>query len=156
MMDRRALLHCLPACALAWQVLPARAQDAAYPNKPIRVVPFGTAGGPIDSIARVYGERLTQRWGQTVIVDAKPGASGILAADFVAKSPPDGYTLMLTLSLTHTTVPLLQTEGALRPAARLPAADADCHRRPDADRARRQPGQQPEGVRRLGARPRAV
>ena len=85
----------------------ARADDT-YPNKPIRVVPFGTAGGPIDSIARVYGEMLKQRWNQPVIVDAKPGASGIVAADFVAKAPADGYTLLLTLSLTHTTVPLLQ------------------------------------------------
>ncbi|MFY9511583.1 MAG: tripartite tricarboxylate transporter substrate binding protein [Rubrivivax sp.] len=105
-MDRRALLFCLPACAL--HGLPAQAQDGAYPNKAIRLVPFGTAGGPIDNIARIYGERLAQRWGQTVVVDAKPGASGIVAADFVAKAPPDGYTLMLTLSLTHTTVPLLQ------------------------------------------------
>lgn len=82
--------------------------DEAYPNKPIRLVPFGTAGGPIDNIARSYGEALKQRFGQPVIVDAKPGASGIVATDFVAKAPPDGYTLLLTLSLTHTTVPLLQ------------------------------------------------
>jgi tripartite-type tricarboxylate transporter receptor subunit TctC len=79
----------------------ARAQATDYPSKPIRIVPFGTAGGPIDTLGRIYGEKLTQRWGQPVIVDAKPGASGILATDFVAKAPPDGYTLMLTLSLTH-------------------------------------------------------
>lgn len=85
-----------------------RAQQDPYPSRPIRVVPFGTAGGPIDAMARVYGEQITRRWGQQVLVDPKPGASGIVAADFVAKSPPDGYTLMLTLSLTHTTVPLLQ------------------------------------------------
>ena len=105
---RRALLQWLPAGALALHGLHGRAQEAPYPNKPIRVVPFGTAGGPIDNIARLFGEQITRRWGQPVIVDAKPGASGIIAADFVAKSPPDGYTLMLTLSLTHTTVPLLQ------------------------------------------------
>lgn len=83
--------------------LPAGAQApvADYPSKPIRVVPFGTAGGPIDTLARVFGERLSQRWGQPVVVDAKPGASGIVATDFVAKSAPDGHTLMLTLSLTH-------------------------------------------------------
>ena len=94
----------------------ARAQDAAYPNKPIRIVPFGTAGGPIDAMARVYGEEISKRWGQPVIVDAKPGASGIVAADFVAKAPPDGYTLLLTLSLTHTTVPLLQKKVPYDPA----------------------------------------
>ena len=104
---RRRLLQALAALPLSsapW----ALAQEGAYPARPIRIVPFGTAGGPIDIIARLYGERITQRFGQQVLVDAKPGASGIVAADFVAKSPPDGYTLMLTLSLTHTTVPMLQ------------------------------------------------
>ncbi len=104
---RRQTLWRLCGTLLALQGLDVRA-DEAYPNKPIRLVPFGTAGGPIDTIARLYGEALKQRWSQPVIVDAKPGASGIVAADFVAKAPPDGYTLMLTLSLTHTTVPLLQ------------------------------------------------
>jgi tripartite-type tricarboxylate transporter receptor subunit TctC len=94
---------------------PVFAQDAPYPNRPIRIVPFGTAGGPIDAIARLYGERLTQRFGQQVLVDPKPGASGIVAADFVAKAPPDGHTLMLTLSLTHTTVPLLQKKTPYDP-----------------------------------------
>ena len=105
--DRRAVLRRLGAASLVLGQRVAWADDS-YPNKPIRVVPFGTAGGPIDAIARSYGEALKQRWNQPVIVDAKPGASGIVAADFVAKAPPDGYTLMLTLSLTHTTVPLLQ------------------------------------------------
>ena len=113
---RRTALQWLSGGALLLHGLRPAAQDSAYPNRPIRLVPFGTAGGPIDSIARSYGERLTQRWGQPVIVDAKPGASGIVAADFVAKAPPDGYTLMLTLSLTHTTVPLLQTKVPYDPA----------------------------------------
>jgi tripartite-type tricarboxylate transporter receptor subunit TctC len=91
------------------------AQDAPFPSKPIRVVPFGTAGGPIDTIARLYGERITQRVSQPVVVDAKPGASGIVAADFVARAPADGHTLMLTLSLTHTTVPLLQSKTPYDP-----------------------------------------
>ena len=105
--DRRAALWRLGGLGLVLGAPVAQADDS-YPNKPIRIVPFGTAGGPIDAIARGYGEALKQRWSQPVIVDAKPGASGIVAADFVAKAPPDGYTLMLTLSLTHTTVPLLQ------------------------------------------------
>ena len=73
----------------------ALAQTPPFPSKVIRIVPFGTGGGPIDTLARVYAEKLQQRWGQPVIVDAKPGASGIIAADFVAKSAPDGYTLLL-------------------------------------------------------------
>jgi tripartite-type tricarboxylate transporter receptor subunit TctC len=79
----------------------ASAQEPGYPTRVIRIVPFGTAGGPIDIVARMYAERLTQRWGQPVIVDPKPGASGIIAADFVAKAPADGYTLLMTMTLTH-------------------------------------------------------
>ena len=105
--DRRAALGRVGGVLLVLGAGPVSADDS-FPNKPIRIVPFGTAGGPIDAIARSYGEALKQRWNQPVIVDAKPGASGIVATDFVAKAPPDGYTLMLTLSLTHTTVPLLQ------------------------------------------------
>lgn len=72
-----------------------------FPSKVIRIVPFGTAGGPIDTIARIYADKLQQRWGKPVLVDAKPGASGIIAADFVAKAAPDGHTVMFTLPLTH-------------------------------------------------------
>jgi tripartite-type tricarboxylate transporter receptor subunit TctC len=82
--------------------------SATFPSKLIRIVPFGTAGGPIDAIARAYAEKLQARWGQSVIVDAKPGASGIIAADFVAKAAPDGYTVLMTLPLTHVNVPILQ------------------------------------------------
>jgi tripartite-type tricarboxylate transporter receptor subunit TctC len=93
---------------LAWTAAPLSAQSPAFPNRLIRIVPFGTAGGPIDTLARAYGEKLQARWGQSVIVDAKPGASGIIAADFVAKAPPDGHTVMFTLPLTHVNVPILQ------------------------------------------------
>ena len=94
--------------ALAHAPLIAQATPPPFPNRVIRIVPFGTAGGPIDVLARVYGEKLQQRWGQSVIVDAKPGASGVIAADFVAKAAPDGHTVMFTLPLTHVNVPILQ------------------------------------------------
>lgn len=86
------------------------AQTGPFPNRPVRIVPFGTAGGPIDGLARAYGEKLQQRWGQSIIVDAKPGASGIIAADFVAKSAPDGHTVMMTLPLTHVNNAILQAK----------------------------------------------
>jgi tripartite-type tricarboxylate transporter receptor subunit TctC len=96
------------AAALAATGVPALAQTPPFPNKPIRIVPFGTGGGPIDSLARAYGEKLQQRWGQPIVVDAKPGASGIIAADFVAKAAPDGHTVMVTLPLTHVNNAILQ------------------------------------------------
>lgn len=93
---------------LAATPLLAQTQPPAFPSKVIRIVPFGTGGGPIDTLARVYAERLQQRWGQPVIVDAKPGASGIIAADFVAKAAPDGHTVLFTLPLTHVNNAILQ------------------------------------------------
>lgn len=89
---------------------PLMAQTPPFPNRVIRIVPFGTGGGPIDTIARVYADKLQQRWGQSVIVDAKPGASGIIAADFVAKAAPDGHIVMFTLPITHVNNAILQTK----------------------------------------------
>ncbi|MBL8316761.1 MAG: tripartite tricarboxylate transporter substrate binding protein, partial [Burkholderiaceae bacterium] len=106
MIPRRHFAAGMAALAVA----PLQAQTAAFPNRVIRIVPFGTAGGPIDTLARAYGEKLQARWGQSIIVDAKPGASGIIAADFVAKAPPDGHTVMFTLPLTHVNVPILQSK----------------------------------------------
>jgi tripartite-type tricarboxylate transporter receptor subunit TctC len=96
--------------AAAFAALPALAQPAAFPSKPIRIVPFGTGGGPIDSLARAYADKLSARWGQPVVVDAKPGASGIIAADFVAKAAPDGHTVLFTLPLTHVNLPIVQAK----------------------------------------------
>jgi len=108
--DRRTCLAGIAALALGALGDAAFAQaPAAFPSKTIRIIPFGTAGGPIDTIARVYAEKLQQRWGQAVIVDAKPGASGTIAADAVAKSAPDGHTVMFTLPLTHINNAILQS-----------------------------------------------
>jgi tripartite-type tricarboxylate transporter receptor subunit TctC len=84
------------------------AQAQSFPAKPVRIVPFGTAGGPIDTLARMYAEKLRERWKQPVLVEPKPGASGTLAADMVAKAPPDGTTFLITLSLTHINNAVLQ------------------------------------------------
>ncbi|HEY7240887.1 MAG TPA: tripartite tricarboxylate transporter substrate-binding protein, partial [Burkholderiales bacterium] len=97
-MKFRAILLALAATLLC---MSGGAAAQAFPGKPVRIVPFGTAGGPVDIIARLYAERLRERWSQPVIVEAKPGASGTLAADLVAKAPPDGTTFLITLSLTH-------------------------------------------------------
>ena len=98
--DRRRFGAQLGAGLLGLAAGPLFAQGT-FPSKPIRIVPFGTGGGPIDTLSRAYGEKLSARWSQPVVIDAKPGASGIIAADFVAKSAPDGYTVLVTLPLTH-------------------------------------------------------
>ncbi|MGA0569486.1 Bug family tripartite tricarboxylate transporter substrate binding protein [Variovorax sp. VNK109] len=112
MMNRREALITSAAglASLAAPSVFAQTAAAPFPNKVIRIVPFGTAGGPIDTLARVYADKLQARWGQPVIIDAKPGASGIIAADFVAKAAPDGHTVFFTLPLTHVNVPILQAK----------------------------------------------
>ena len=95
----RQALYLLAAifCGVPWQA--AWAQP--YPNKPVRIiVPFG-AGGPADIYARFLGQRLQEPLGQSFVVDNRPGAGSIIGTDLVAKSPADGYTLLL-MSNTHT------------------------------------------------------
>ena len=79
--------------ALALVAMPAFAQ--VYPSKPIRIVVPYPPGGTSDILARTIGQKLSVALGQPIVVDNKPGANGNLGADFVAKSPPDGYTLLL-------------------------------------------------------------
>jgi tripartite-type tricarboxylate transporter receptor subunit TctC len=86
------------ALAAALMTSHAAAQDAAatYPNRPIHfIVPYA-AGGGIDVLARLIGQKLSEGLGQPVVVENKPGASGELAAEFVKNAAPDGYTLMIT------------------------------------------------------------
>lgn len=96
---------------------PVFAQASGFPTRTVRIVPFGAAGGPIDALARIYAERLQKRWGQSVMVDPKPGASGVIAADFVAKSAPDGHTVMFTLPLTHVNNAILMPKLPYDPLA---------------------------------------
>jgi len=92
-MLRRLLPSILAVLALAM----SGAWAQSYPGKPVRIiVPFGP-GGP-DALARLLGAQLTQQMGQPFVVENKPGANGVIGAEFVARSAPDGYTLMVTSS----------------------------------------------------------
>ncbi|MBS0608099.1 MAG: tripartite tricarboxylate transporter substrate binding protein [Proteobacteria bacterium] len=88
----------LPLIALAACAMGGAQAQGDYPSKPIRfIVPY-PAGGGTDTIARLIGTQLSQRWGQPVVVENKPGASGILGNDIVAKAPGDGYTVLMGIT----------------------------------------------------------
>jgi tripartite-type tricarboxylate transporter receptor subunit TctC len=86
----------LLGCALVMAAAPAGAQGAAqFPAKPIRWIVPSSPGGANDVIARIVGPKLTQAWGQPVVVEARAGAGGIIGSEIVAKAPPDGHTLLI-------------------------------------------------------------
>ena len=96
--DRRAALAALVGMAASAAAPLARA--ATYPSRPVKLLVGAPPGGPADFLARIYGDVMGPALGQSFILDNKPGASGTLAADAVAKAAPDGQTL-LVLSLIH-------------------------------------------------------
>ena len=87
--------------AFLFATAPEAHAQTAYPDKPIHIVVTFTTGGAPDILARLIGERLQASWGQSVIVDNKPGAGGNTGADAVAKAPPDGYTIVVGTVGTH-------------------------------------------------------
>src|SRR5258706_14104798 len=104
------LIRLLPLAALAVAQV-AFAQGAkSYPDKPVRVIVGYSPGGLPDTIARLVGQKLSERWNQQFVVENKPGANGILGAEYVAKAAPDGYTLLMSDNSTHAIVPFLFTK----------------------------------------------
>ena len=83
----------------------AIAQNAPWPSKPVKFVNSWPAGGPSDVLARAVGDVLQKQFGQAFVVDNKPGAAGSVGADLVAKSMPDGYSLLWGIDTTHTINP---------------------------------------------------
>ena len=86
----------LTVASLLFAVATVNAQQpASYPVKSVRLVVPQGAGGSSDGLARVIAHRLSEKWGQPVVVDNRPGAGGNIGAEIVAKAAPDGYTLLL-------------------------------------------------------------
>src|SRR5919201_6214328 len=104
----------LLAFALALAATWANAQS--FPSKPIRMVVPYTAGGPADLLVRALGQKLTDAWGQQVLVENKPGANEIIAAQDVAKSPPDGYNWLLASDAVESLNPYLYSKPPYDPA----------------------------------------
>src|SRR5213078_860831 len=93
------LMHAAAGLALAL-ITQAFAQDS-YPSRPITlVVPFA-AGSGTDNVARIVGQRLSERVKQPIVVENRAGANGQIAAEYVAKAKPDGYTLFMTTNTSH-------------------------------------------------------
>ena len=101
-MTRRFLPVLAFAAALAsGAATHAQPSATSYPDKPMKIVVTFTTGGAPDILARLIGEKLQATWGQPVVIDNRPGAGGNTGADFVAKSPPDGLTVVVGTVGTH-------------------------------------------------------
>jgi tripartite-type tricarboxylate transporter receptor subunit TctC len=112
---RNSLLLRSAALVIALACFSTSASAQIYPSRVIRlVVPFAP-GGSNDVIARIIGERLTEALGQSVVIDNRPGAGGVIGTDSVAKASPDGYTLMIGATSTLAANPSLYTKMSLDP-----------------------------------------
>jgi len=94
-MKHAAYLFLIPVLSCAASGVAAADAAADYPNRPIRFIAPFVAGGPSDTLSRLLGQKLTESWGQTVVVDNRGSAGGIVGFELGAKAPPDGYTLLL-------------------------------------------------------------
>ncbi len=96
-----------------------RAQDveaASYPNRPIHIIVPFPPGGPTDILTRIIGKEMTASWGQTVVIENRPGADTTIGAEVVAKADPDGYTLLAAMDSTMVLNPLVKKELPYDPA----------------------------------------
>ena len=97
------------AALLSVIAVPTLARAQAYPSRPIRIVVPTGPGGITDIVARIVGQRLSERLGQPVVIDNKAGASGIIGTEVVARAAPDGYTLLMVYP-SHPVNPALKQQ----------------------------------------------
>jgi tripartite-type tricarboxylate transporter receptor subunit TctC len=91
------------------------AHAQSYPSKPVRVIVGFAAGGPSDIVARLMAQQLTERLGRQVVVENRPGATGTIGAELVAKAPPDGHALYLASQTTHAVAPYMYAKVGYDP-----------------------------------------
>ncbi len=113
---RRQFIAASGALAAA-TALPGWGQQGAWPQKPIKILVGFPPGGGADAMARLVASKLPEKLGQPVVVENKTGATGTIASDLVAKSPPDGYTLQLAHINSNAIGPLLVAKGRFDPVA---------------------------------------
>lgn len=108
----RRLRGVLGSVALAALVPLATAQTAVvgFPSKPVRIIVPQTPGGASDALARIVGQKLSEKWGQAVVVENRPGAGGNIGMDAVAKAPGDGYTLLMSYVGSHAINPSIYSK----------------------------------------------
>ncbi|MGZ8203935.1 MAG: Bug family tripartite tricarboxylate transporter substrate binding protein [Burkholderiales bacterium] len=104
---KRLVLTCFIGAAAA---LPVPALAQSYPSKPIRVIVHFPPGGPTDLVARALGQKLTEAWGQQVVIDNRPGANGIVGVEAVVRAQPDGYTLLFATGGSMSISPAVTTK----------------------------------------------
>ena len=105
---KKTLISCAIAAAAAFGT-PAFAQT--YPSKAIRMVVHFPPGGPTDLVARMIGQKLTEAWGQQVVIDNRPGAGGIVGVENVVRAAPDGYTLLFATGGSMAVTPAVGTKA---------------------------------------------
>ena len=110
-MKRKNLMRCATTCLLTAMLIMASAAPAqTYPIRPIRWVVTYPPGGPTDVVARAIGAKLTEAWGQQIVIDNRAGAGGVIGTDIAAKAVPDGYTLLFGTSAGLTINPALNSK----------------------------------------------
>ena len=113
---RRFCVFLACAFALGLVTIEGGAQTAKYPDKPIKMLVGFSAGGGTDVVARILAQKMSEPLGQSVVVENRTGASGLIAGETVAKSAPDGYTLMMGTQTTFAVAPTLYRKVSLDPA----------------------------------------